>query len=182
MPVSRRRMSPFSGFETMERDFDRLMRRAFGDVFVYPELYTEDVTEADYVPRLDLYRDGDNLVAGLELPGVAPDDIDISVTDRVLTVRGKRESKTETEEEGRFYCTEHHYGTFERSFVVPEGTTLEDIRAEHANGILTITIPGAGARIESRKVKIPIEIGEKKALETPAAVEPAEPAEPGEPE
>ncbi len=175
MPVPRRRVGPFRGFETMERDFDRLMRRAFGDVFVYPELHSTQETEADYVPRLDLYRDGDDLVAGLELPGVAREDIDISVTDRVLSVKGKRESGKETEEEGQFYCTEHHYGTFERSFVVPEGTQLEDIRAEHANGILTITIPGAGARIESRKVKIPIEVVEKKALETPATGEPGEP-------
>ncbi len=178
MPVPRRRMSPFREFETMERDFDRLMRRAFGDVFVYPELYTTTrtmETEADYVPRLDLYRDGDNLVAGLELPGVMPDDIDISVTDRVLTVKGKREFSQETEEKGRFYCTEHHYGTFERSFVVPEGTKLEDIKAEHANGILTITIPGGGARLESHKVKIPIEVGDKKALDTPAPEEPGKP-------
>lgn len=175
MPVPRRRMNPFRGFETMERDFDRLMRGAFGDVFVYPELYATEETEADYVPRLDLYRDGDDLVAGLELPGVTPEDIDISVTDRVLTVKGKRECSKETEEEGRFYCTEHHYGTFERSFVVPEGTSLEDIKAEHANGILTITIPGAVAKIEPRSVKIPIEVGETKALETPAPEEPSIP-------
>lgn len=178
MPVPRRMMSPFGGLETMEREFDRLTRRAFGDVFVYPELYTEREAEADFVPRLDLYRKGDDLVAKLELPGVEPSDIDISVTDRVLSVKGKREVTKQLEEEGQCYCTEHHYGTFERSFVVPEGTTMEGIRAEHANGILTITIPGAAARIESRKVKIPIEIGESSALEeTPTPEEAQVPEE-----
>ncbi len=175
MPVPRRIISPFRGLESMEREFDRLTRRAFGDVFVYPELNATRETEADYVPRLDLYRKGDDLIARLELPGVEPSDIDLSVTERVLSVKGKREFAKKMEE-GECYWAEHHYGTFERSFVVPEGTTLEGIRAEHANGILTITIPGAAARIESRKVKIPIEIGDKKALEeTPTSEKPEQP-------
>ncbi len=172
MPVPRRLLNPFRELETIERDFDRMMRRAFGDVFVFPELYAASGVEADYVPRLDLYRDGNDLVARLELPGVGSSDIDISVTDRVLTVKGKREFSKEMEEKGRYYCMEHHYGTFERSFVVPEGTTVEGIRAEHANGILTITIPGAAEKIEARKVKIPIEVGEKKSIETPSTETP----------
>lgn len=174
MPVSRRKISPFRELETVQREFDRLARSAFGDVFVFPELYSARGPEADYVPRLDLYRRGDDLVARLELPGVEPSDIDISVTDRVLTVKGKREFGKEMEEKGRFYWTEHHYGTFERSFVVPAGTTVEGIRAEHANGILTITVPGAAEKIESRKVKIPIEVGEKEAREETPALERSE--------
>ncbi len=176
MPVPRRMMSPFRELESMEREFDRLTRRAFGDVFVYPELHATRETEADYVPRLDLYRQGEDLVARLELPGVEPSDIDISVTDRVLSVKGKRESGKEARE-GGFYYTEHHYGTFERSFVVPEATTLDGIRAEHENGILTITIPGAAARIESRKVKIPIEVGQKALERTADPEKPEQPAE-----
>jgi HSP20 family protein len=122
-----------------------------------------------------MFRVGDDLMVRFELPGIKPEDVDISITERILTVKGKRELEPELRvEDARMYCGEGHYGTFERSLTVPEGTTMENVRAEYANGLLAITIPGAAARIAARKVKIPIHVAEKAAIEETKEEKPAE--------
>ncbi|MHB8780302.1 MAG: Hsp20/alpha crystallin family protein [Candidatus Geothermincolia bacterium] len=152
------RFNPMRHVEAMEREFNRMMRKGFGEVWVFPELHGKHAS--DYVPRADLFRSGDDLVMRLELPGVDLDEVDISVDDKVLTVKGTRELDPELRAEAGLYLREGLYGTFERSFVIPGGTSMDNITARYGAGLLTITVPGAAARLGGRKVNIPVQRGE----------------------
>jgi HSP20 family protein len=87
-----------------------------------------------------------------ELPGLAPENIDVQVENDVLTVRGERKYENEEENAG-YRRVERSYGSFARSFVLPKGTNPDSIEAQVENGVLTVTIPKAVAAT-SRKVEV----------------------------
>ncbi len=82
------------------------------------------------------------------------------MNDKVLTVKGTRELDPELRAAAGLYLREGFYGSFERSFVIPGGTSLDNISAQYGAGLLTITIPGAAAKLGGRKVNIPVQRGE----------------------
>ena len=104
-------------------------------------------------PALDvLHEDGDVLVRA-ELPGVKPDDVDITLSRGVLTISGQR--KAEQEERGQgYYVRERRYGTFRRSLMLPEGIDESKIDARYENGVLEVRISGAAAVQEPKKIQI----------------------------
>ena len=166
MTVLARIHSPFSRISLVEREFDRMMRGTFGDIWVLPRVYSLTGEDMDWAPRLELSKKGGDLIARFELPGVDTSDIDVSVEDRVLTVKGERKAEKVHADEENLYLSESFYGSFERRIEVPEGITTESIHAEHSDGILTIRIPGGAALEEKAKVSIPIETaGEAKRIE-----------------
>jgi HSP20 family protein len=90
----------------------------------------------------------------MELPGISPDEVDISIENDMLTVRGeKREERQEGEEEGRYFLVERSYGTFSRSFSLPPGVDADQVSAKFDNGLLTIRIP-QGALPQPRRIQI----------------------------
>ena len=94
------------------------------------------------VPDIDLYQDDAAVVVKAALPGVKPEDVQISVTDDVLTLRG--EFKQDEEKKGAAYhIREHRQGSFERSVVLPIGVQTDKANADFENGVLTITLPKA---------------------------------------
>ena len=97
-------------------------------------------------PTIDVVRHGDDLVIRAEVPGVKPEEIDISVTENMLTLKGERREEHEAKDED-YYVRESSYGTFERSVRLPEDAEVDHIRAEVRDGILEITVPKA-AHIE----------------------------------
>ncbi len=99
-----------------------------------------------------LQKDGD-LVVRAELPGVKLEDVDITVHDRVLTVSGERKVEEEAER-GGYYVRERRHGTFRRSMALPEGVDEESIRARFEDGVLEVTIEGAAAVREPKRIQI----------------------------
>ena len=99
-----------------------------------------------------LQRDGD-LMLRAELPGVKLEDVDITVHDRVLTISGERKLEEETER-GGYYVRERRHGSFRRSMTLPEGVEEDRIRARFQDGVLEVTIEGAAAVREPKRIQI----------------------------
>lgn len=129
------RFDPFTAI----RDLDRMIGGRFEDA---------------WLPRLDVLDRGSDLVVRLEVAGVDPASIDITVEDRTLTVSGSRSAET-LEEGERFHRREIAFGEFKRTLSLPDGLDTESITASADNGILEITVPRR-PEVLPRKVKIDV--------------------------
>lgn len=91
-----------------------------------------------------------------ELPGMEEKDIDVRLSDGMLTIRGeKKEERTEGEEEGSYYVSERRYGSVQRSVRLPQGIDLDKVEASFKNGVLTVTLPKtAEAQEKTRKIEV----------------------------
>ena len=118
-------------------DWPRFVNRHFGNVW-------NDVEEDSVVwkPRMDVKETKDAYELMADLPGLSKKDINISLNDDVLTVKGERKSEEKKEEEGRYYA-ERNFGSFSRSFKLPNKVDSEKIKAEYKNGVLRLTLPKA---------------------------------------
>ena len=103
-------------------------------------------------PAVDVVENENAYLLKAELPGLAPENIDVQVENDVLTVRGERKYENE-EERGGYRRVERSYGSFARSFVLPKGTPADAIDAQVQHGVLTVTIPKAPAATV-RKVEV----------------------------
>lgn len=108
-----------------------------------------------WVPALDVAERGDAYVIHAELPGVAPDQVDVSFEQNVLTIRGTKPASFDVAGEGelRMFAAERVHGSFERSVRLPEFVDAEHIDASFTNGLLTVTVPKAQAA-QPRKIEI----------------------------
>lgn len=98
--------------------------------------------EHGFVPRFDVQETNDAFVFKADLPGVNEDNVDIALTGNRLTISGRRETeRKEGDENSRYYVYERSYGTFSRSFTLPEGIDPDNVKADLKNGELTLTIP-----------------------------------------
>lgn len=119
-----------------------------------------------WMPSVESYIKDSKLVFKAELPGVDPKDLDVSITDRELIIKGERKAEKGTKDENYDY-REISYGSFERRFVLPEGVKTEELKAKFSNGILEITVP-APTIIKARKIEVEAPKEEKKLIETEA--------------
>jgi HSP20 family protein len=95
---------------------------------------------AVFVPSLDVKDTKDAYLVKADLPGVQEKDVEVSLTGNVLTISGKREQE-HREEGDQFFSMERSYGSFSRSFTLPEGADAEHVTADLEDGVLTLTIP-----------------------------------------
>jgi len=108
--------------------------------------------ESGFAPAFEVWETPEAFVFEADLPGVEEKDVDISVTGNRLTVSGERHSE-QREERGNYYALERSYGSFSRSFTLPEGVDADSVDAGLANGVLTIHAPKR-AEVQPRKIKI----------------------------
>jgi HSP20 family protein len=156
------RWDPFGELLSMQREMDRLIRRlGFGTT---PE---SEVETFAWMPRIDVKTSGDDMVVYAELPGLDRDDIDVEVTDGVLTIKGERKSEKESEKEG-WLIRERSYGAFQRSLVLPEGVNPEAIRADYKDGVLEVHVPKAAEALKPKTHRIALGTGSKKEHEKAA--------------
>jgi len=94
----------------------------------------------DFTPAVNTREGKEAYHIDVDLPGIKKEDVEISVDKNVLTISGKREVKEEVKEEN-YYRVESSYGTFSRSFTLPEKVDIENIRAASDNGVLEIIVP-----------------------------------------
>jgi HSP20 family protein len=98
-----------------------------------------------WIPRMDIFASGDDLVIRCELSGVARDEVDISFEHDTLTIFGERTGAPD-EDGTTYYVRERHYGAFRRTINLPEGTDSGSVRAALEDGLLEITVAGGCRR------------------------------------
>jgi len=141
-----------SNWLSLMPDID-LFDRMFDDWNV-PSLWSE---ERVVVPAFDISETEKEYVISGEIPGIEPKDLEVTLNDGVLTVKGEKKQESEEKEEN-YHRVERHYGSFQRSFRLPENIKRDDLDASYKDGILKLTLP----KSEQSEVK-KIEVKEKKA-------------------
>ncbi len=138
---------PFREFAQLQ---DRVNR-------VFNEIYRSDealMTSGAWVPPVDIYQNGDReVVIKAELPDMNREDIDITVDNGTLTIKGEKKLAEDLKEE-QFHRIERRYGTFSRSFSLPQTVDTGKVAAEYKNGVLTVRLP---LREEARPRTVKIE-------------------------
>jgi HSP20 family protein len=136
------------------------MNRLFNDPFS-PVTSQESLSAGSFVPPVDVYEDEQGIRLKMEVPGIEEKDIDIRLENNLLTVRGERKLESETKEEN-YHRIERRYGSFTRSFTLPNTVNSEEVKASYAKGILTIHLgKRADARPKQIKVDVTPELAEK---------------------
>jgi HSP20 family protein len=148
------RWDPFGEALRLQRDMDRVFARLGA-----PERTGAGAGESvAWMPRIDVKRTGDDIVVRAELPGIKPEDVDIELTDNVLTIRGERKLEEEKENEG-WLVRESTYGSFERALSIPEGVDPASITASYTDGMLEVHVPKALEAVKPRTTKIEVAKG-----------------------
>ena len=112
-------------------------------------------TGATWVPPVDVFQTGDHeLVLKAELPDMTREDIDVTVENFVLTVKGEKKLATEVKEE-QYHHIERRYGAFSRSFSLPRTVDSSKVAADYKNGVLTVRLP---LREEAKPRQIKVDI------------------------
>ena len=94
-----------------------------------------------WMPLVDIRREENAFVIEMEVPGFAPDEIDVEAHDSVLTIQGERNEETTAESKDDYIRRERRYGKFVRRFNLPPGTATDDIGAQVKDGVLHISVP-----------------------------------------
>lgn len=123
----------------------------------------EDLTLADWTPVADISEDNNEYLIKAELPGAKQEDVRVTVENGVLTISGERKFEKE-EKDKRYHRIERAYGTFVRSFTLPDDADAEKVRAEFKNGLLTVRLPKSEkAKPKQIEVKVAAE-GQKQDI------------------
>ncbi len=147
---------PFSEMSRWERDMERVFDDFLGHRWpVLGERWWPSQAVGLSIPAVDLYEEKDEIVAKTELPGVAKEDIQVNITDHMLTIKGEKKREEETKEKN-FYRSERSYGAFSRSIELPSEIHAEKARASFKNGVLELHLPKT-EEAKKKEVKVKVE-------------------------
>ncbi len=146
----------FSPFRTPLSDVALLQNRLNSIFNDFPRFSgeNESLSGGNFVPPVDVYEDAHKVVLKLEVPGVKQEDLDIRLENQTLTVKGERKFEKEEKEEN-FHRIERSYGSFVRTFTVPQTVDTENVGAAYDNGVLAITL-SKKAEAKPKQVKISV--------------------------
>jgi HSP20 family protein len=128
------RWEPDRDFMTLREAMDHL----FDDAFTRPLSLRDGWT----VPAIDMYQTDDEIVVKASIPGYKADNVQISITGEILTLRGEMKQEDEKQEKA-WHIREQRWGSFERSVALPTMVVADKAKAEFENGILIVTLPKA---------------------------------------
>ncbi|MFN2635792.1 MAG: Hsp20/alpha crystallin family protein [Gemmatimonadaceae bacterium] len=125
-----------------------------------------------WTPAVDIKETEGDIRVELELPGLKPEDVEITAENGVLTIRGEKRSERKEGEESRYHVVERTYGSFMRTFQLPQGIDEDQIKADFDNGLLSLTIPKAALPqpkriqigVNSRSKQSSVNSGEQKQV------------------
>lgn len=141
------RWDPFRDMVTLREAMDRLLE----DSFVRPH---SGLVSGDGVTTLalDVFESADDVTVQASLPGIKPQEVDISITGDVLTIKGEKSEETE-EKQGNYHLRERRYGAFQRSVSLPAAVQADKADAVFENGVLTLTLPKV-EEVKPKSIKI----------------------------
>jgi HSP20 family protein len=130
------------------------MNQLFGEL--YGRRGDDDMlSRGEWMPPVDIYQNGNQeLVLTVEVPGLSREDIDVRVEDNTLTIRGERRRNTEVKDE-QYHRVERSYGSFTRSFALPNTVAGDKVSADYRDGGLTVKLP---IREEAKPRKIQVQV------------------------
>jgi HSP20 family protein len=117
------------------------------------------LSQIQWSPSMEILERDNELVIRADLPGLSKDDINVEVTDDMLTIAGERREERDETREG-YRHSERRYGRFSRSFPLPEGINAEDVKAAFQNGVLEVTMPAPKREQRGRRIEIQEGAGE----------------------
>ena len=145
------RWDPFRELNLLQNQMNRL----FLDNFTPVQGQDEFLATGSFIPPVDVYEDEHSVMLRLEIPGISEKDLNVKIENNTLTVQGERKFKSEEKEEN-FHRIERRYGSFVRSFTLPNTVNPEDVHANYVNGVLEIKL---GKRAEARPKQIKVAVG-----------------------
>jgi HSP20 family protein len=149
---------PFRNLNTA-RDIDELFSSLHGD---WQQVGLPGrAVPTGYIPQSESYLDETTFRIKADLPGIDPHDVELTVKDNQLILKGERKAAQE-QPNGNRLQREVQYGAFARTFTLPEGVKAEEVQARYHNGVLEITVPLPAAKLP-RKVPVQIEGEERQA-------------------
>ena len=153
------RYDPFRDLRNLQEEVNRLFTGNVGRSFD-----DEGIARGSWSPSVDIYENKDHIILEAELPGMNREDFDLSVENNVITLRGERhfEKKDETD---NYHRVERAYGSFTRSFTLPNTVTAEGATADYRNGVLRVTLPKR-EETKARRIEIRAE-----GAESPKTIE-----------
>jgi HSP20 family protein len=150
--------TPFQSVERLRREMDELFNRFFGD-WERAETPGSSV-RTGYAPHLESYVENNTLVVKVDLPGVDPHDVELTIDHNQLTISGERKTQQEVKD-GAYLSQEVRYGSFYRTVPLPEGVDAGQVQAQHRNGVLEVRIPLPERLVPKR---IPVEGEERRQI------------------
>ena len=147
-------------FSTLQDRVNRTFRESYS-----PEGPGDALTTANFAPPVDVYEDEHNITLKIDVPGIDEKGIDVSIENNTLTVRGERTLEKEEKEEN-FQRVERQYGSFTRSFTLPNSVDLEQVSADYNKGVLKIRL---AKKVEAKPKQIRVTVDGEKTLEAKGA-------------
>lgn len=144
------RWRPFRDMMSIQDEMNML----FDDFLGRPLMRTE-WSEGVWNPSVDISETKDNVIIKAEMPGLAKEDVKISMQDNMLTLTGEKKQEKE-EKESNYHRVERSYGAFSRSFTLPTSVKSDKIKATYKDGILSITLPKT-EEVKPKEIPISIE-------------------------
>jgi HSP20 family protein len=154
------RLDPFREFVTIQDRMNRLFRDSYGN----SEGREESLTNTSFAPPVDVYEDEHNVILKIEVPGIDEKDIDVRIENNTLTVHGERKFEQEEKEEN-YRRVERQYGSFTRTFTLPQTVDQESVQADYDKGVLKIKL---AKKQEAKPKQIKVNVGGQKTLESKA--------------
>lgn len=137
------RYEPLGLLSQLQRELERMQEGAASE---------GSIATAEWAPAVDIKEDNNQFVLHADIPGVNPEDIDVSMEDGVLTIKGEKKTEAKTEKEN-YKRVERTYGSFYRRFSLPDTANPDAITAKSKNGVLEITIPKREA-VQPKKINV----------------------------
>jgi len=148
---------PFMDLTRWERDMDRMMEDFFGRRMRpwWPERWSRrEVMELE-APAVDLFEDKNDIVIKAELPGMEKENLEVKLTDHMLTIKGEKKKEQEIKEEN-YYRSERSYGSFIRTLELPADVHADKVKASFKNGVLEVRLPKT-EEAKTKEVKVKVE-------------------------
>lgn len=144
------RYEPLREMATMTRAMDRMFDRFFDESFSdMPMLWRRG--EGNSL-ALDVAEQDEQYIVKASVPGISPEDIEVTLNDGVLTIKGETKADNEVKEEN-YHLRERHYGSFMRRVTLPTNIDADQIEATNENGVLTLTLPKA-EEVKPKRIEV----------------------------
>src|SRR5260370_3580243 len=150
------RWEPFREFSTLQDRMTCLFREPYSD-----SARDKSLTTSSFAPAVDVYEDEHNVTVKIEVPGIDEKDIDVRIENNTLIVHGERKIEKEEKEEN-YRRVERQYGSFTRTFTLPNTVETENVSATYDKGVLKIKL---AKKAEAKPKQIKVNVGSERPIE-----------------